>query len=368
LGEHASIGKVNWARNLPSLLARNPLVDPLILALSLFGLSVAWIWARKANRTSSPQFAPPLEALQDFIQPQGPFVGTLVIGVDHCVLGCNDAFCSFFSTNPKDVVGRRITSLFRKSLATRIETPSLLEHALTQGAALSGYSPLELNLVGHGRSEPLRLLHTTAFFKEGGLAGVRVEYFVDITEHSQEATLKTRSLGGDPLTRKAPRKAPAVDQDAIVHIDKLLCPTSITPGAVALLEEGVKEKGLLGQALSSRAGWLGDPTLLAEIRKALRGGGTAQIRRQLKPIGSWVDIFIAPTEEGVSLSLITSREDPSLPSRKARTEKQRDLFASLSPSAPSTPIRKTRSTTMRRKNRPSSRQTEFFFQPPAGPH
>jgi hypothetical protein len=197
---------------------------------------------------------------------------------------------------------------------------------------------------------------------------MRVEYFVDITEHSQEATLKTKPLGDAPLTRLPPRKEPAVDQAAIVHIDKRLCPTSLTPGAVTLLEEGIKEKGLLDQTLSSKAGWLGDPTLLAEIRKALRGGGTAQIRRQLEPAGSWVDIFISPTEEGVSLSLITSREGPSRPSRKARGEKQRDLFASLSPNPPSAPVRKTRSAAMRKKNRPSSRQTEFFFQPPAGPH
>ena len=72
---------------------------------------------------------------------------------------------------------------------------------------------------------------------------------------------------------------------------------------MSLLAAGEEEGPLLGSPLSSSAGWLGDTSLLAEIRKALRGGGTSQVRRQLGPDGGWVDISIAPTSDGVLLAL-----------------------------------------------------------------
>ncbi len=345
-------------------------MDPLILILSLFGLGAGWAWARKANRLSSPEIKRSLESPQDFIQPQGPFVGTLVIGADRCILGCNDAFCGFFSTNPKEVVGRHITSLFRKSLATRIENPDLLEHPLTQGPVLGNYSPLEVCLRVNDRPEPVRLLHTTAFFEEGTLEGIRVEYFVDVTELSQKTPLKVKPLRRAPSAKLPPlREECSVGQAATIHIDQHLCPTSLSSGAVALLEEGVEEKRLLGHPLSSSAGWLGDSTLLAEIRKALRGGGSAQIRRQLELGGPWADIFIAPTAEGVSLTLSPAQKGRLRSSPQDRPERQRDLFASLSPShPPSVPTQKTKRAAVRTENRSSSGQTEFFFQSPAGLH
>jgi hypothetical protein len=346
-------------------------VDPLILAGSLFGLAaVCFYRLRKTDKIAGPETQVPAEGLQDLVQPQGPFVGTLVIGLDLHVLGCNDAFCKFFSISPKEVVGRRITTLFRKSLSARIEEPGQLEANLAQGPVSGNQSPLEVNLSVSHCSEPLRLLHTTALFEGGNLEGIRIEYFVDVTGLGQNKpafTAKT-NLPSRPAMASPIYGVFSAAQVRIVHIDKHLCPTALSPGALALLGEGVAERHLLGHPLSSTAGWLGDPTLVAEIRKTLRGGGTAQVRRQPELGGPWVDVLIAPSVDGVSLTLETRPEVLPHSLQPGRPEKQRDLFSSLSSGRQATPTRKARIVSRRRKPRPSSNQTEFLFQPPSAHH
>jgi hypothetical protein len=346
-------------------------VDPLILAGSLFGLAaVCFYRLRKTDKIAGPETQVPAEGLQDLVQPQGPFVGTLVIGLDLHVLGCNDAFCKFFSISPKEVVGRRITTLFRKSLSARIEEPGQLEANLAQGPVIGNQSPLEVNLSVSHCSEPLRLLHTTALFEGGNLEGIRIEYFVDVTGLGQNKpafTAKT-NLPSRPAMASPIYGVFSAAQVRIVHIDKHLCPTALSPGALALLGEGVAERHLLGHPLSSTAGWLGDPTLVAEIRKTLRGGGTAQVRRQPELGGPWVDVLIAPSVDGVSLTLETRPEVLPHSLQPGRPEKQRDLFSSLSSGRQATPTRKARIVSRRRKPRPSSNQTEFLFQPPSAHH
>ena len=345
-------------------------MDPLILAGSLFGLAaVCFYRLKKSDKVAGPETQVPAGCLQDLIQPQGPFVGTLVIGLDRHVLGCNDAFCKFFSISPQEVVGRRITTLFRKSLSARIEEPGQLEANLAQGPVIGNQSPLEVNLSVSHCSEPLRLLHTTALFEGGNLEGIRIEYFVDVTELSQENTFTAKTI----LPSRPAKVSPiygvfSAAQVRIVHIYKHLCPTALSPGALALLGKGVEERHLLGHPLSPTAGWLGDPTLVAEIRKTLRGGGTAQVRRQPELGGPWVDVLIAPSMEGVSLTLETRPEVPPYSLQPGRPEKQRDLFSSLSSGRQATPTRKARIVSRRRKPRPSSNQTEFLFQPPSAHH
>jgi hypothetical protein len=307
-------------------------VDPLILAGSLFGLAaVCFYRLKKSDKVAGPETQVPAGCLQDLIQPQGPFVGTLVIGLDRHVLGCNDAFCKFFSISPQEVVGRRITTLFRKSLSARIEEPGQLEANLAQGPVIGNQSPLEVNLSVSHCSEPLRLLHTTALFEGGNLEGIRIEYFVDVTELSQENTFTAKTI----LPSRPAKVSPiygvfSAAQVRIVHIDKHLCPT--------------------------------------EIRKTLRGGGTAQVRRQPELGGPWVDVLIAPSMEGVSLTLETRPEVLPYSLQPGRPEKQRDLFSSLSSGRQATPTRKARIVSRRRKPRPSSNQTEFLFQPPSAHH
>lgn|GEM_PF-3016391 len=346
-------------------------MDPLILAGSLFGLAaVCFYRLRKTDKIAGPETQVPAEGLQDLVQPQGPFVGTLVIGLDLHVLGCNDAFCKFFSISPKEVVGRRITTLFRKSLSARIEEPGQLEANLAQGPVSGNQSPLEVNLSVSHCSEPLRLLHTTALFEGGNLEGIRIEYFVDVTGLGQNKpafTAKTNQPSRPAMASPIYGVFSAA-QVRIVHIDKHLCPTALSPGALALLGEGVAERHLLGHPLSSTAGWLGDPTLVAEIRKTLRGGGTAQVRRQPELGGPWVDVLIAPSVDGVSLTLETRPEVLPHSLQPGRPEKQRDLFSSLSSGRQATPTRKARIVSRRRKPRPSSNQTEFLFQPPSAHH
>ena len=345
-------------------------MDPLILAGSLFGLAaVCFYRLRKTDKIAGPETQVPAEGLQDLVQPQGPFVGTLVIGLDLHVLGCNDAFCKFFSISPKEVVGRRITTLFRKSLSARIEEPGQLEANLAQGPVSGNQSPLEVNLSVSHCSEPLRLLHTTALFEGGNLEGIRIEYFVDVTGLSQKNTFTAKTnLPSRPAMASPIYGVFSAAQVRIVHIDKHLCPTALSPGALALLGEGVAERHLLGHPLSSTAGWLGDPTLVAEIRKTLRGGGTAQVRRQPELGGPWVDVLIAPSVDGVSLTLETRPEVLPHSLQPGRPEKQRDLFSSLSSGRQATPTRKARIVSRRRKPRPSSNQTEFLFQPPSAHH
>ena len=351
------------------------LVGPPILALLTLGAFVGWLWLRKPYRLAGPASVEIPDSLPGFVQPSGSSIGTLVVGPDRCVLDCNDAFCSFFDTTQKDMVGRRITTLFRRSLASHVRQPELLENSLLQEPAVAGKGPpLTLTVSAPGRKKPLRLLHATAAFNEGALQGMRVEYFINISEISEQAPgLRVRPLQGDALPARRTQPGDHMNSDdlPVIHVDSSLCLTSLNSSAVSLLAAGEEEGPLLGSPLSSSAGWLGDTSLLAEIRKALRGGGTSQIRRQLGPDGGWVDISIAPTSDGVLLTVQKNigRTAASLP--RGPLQKQGELFAKLSLSSGA----RTRTTKGPGRRGPQARQhrateqTEFFFQPPPNsPH
>ena len=46
-----------------------------------------------------------------------------------------------------------------------------------------------------------------------------------------------------------------------------------------------------------------DRSIVAEVRKAIRGGGPAQLRRQLERDGPWLDVFVSPSTTGVSVTV-----------------------------------------------------------------
>ena len=144
MGEHAFIGTFDQGDNNPCLLGGGLLMGPPILALLALGVFVGWLWLRKPYQPSLPRAIASPESLPGFVQPSGDSIGTLVVGPDRCVLGCNDAFCSFFDTTQKELEGRRITTLFRRSLAGHVHQPELLEHSLLQEPGVSGLSLIHI--------------------------------------------------------------------------------------------------------------------------------------------------------------------------------------------------------------------------------
>ena len=46
-----------------------------------------------------------------------------------------------------------------------------------------------------------------------------------------------------------------------------------------------------------------DRSIVAEVRKAFRGGGPARLRRQLESDGPWFDVHINPSATGVSVTI-----------------------------------------------------------------
>ena len=348
-------------------------MGPPILALLALGVFVGWLWLRKPYQPALPRAIASPESLPGFVQPSGDSIGTLVVGPDRCVLGCNDAFCSFFDTTQKELEGRRITTLFRRSLAGHVHQPELLEHSLLQEPGVSGKgSPLALTVSTAGRKRPLQLLHTTAAFDEGVLQGTRVEYFINISEISEQAPgLRVRPPQGGALPARRTQPGDHMNSDdlPVIRVDSNLCLASLNSSARSLLAEEEEEGPLLGSSLSSCDGWLGDTSLLAEIRKALRGGGISQIRRQLGPDGGWVDISIAPAGDGALLALQKNIARTAASSPSGPLQKQGELFAKLSLSAVARTTKSPgRSAPPTRRQR-TTEQTEFFFQPPpSNPH
>ena len=92
--------------------------------------------------------------------------------------------------------------------------------------------------------------------------------------------------------------------DGFVHLDEDLCFTYLNPTVLQWLEQRGHDGGeLVGKGLVASLRNVGDTSLVAEVRKATRGGGPARLRRQLEPNGPWLDIFINPVENGVSVTL-----------------------------------------------------------------
>ncbi len=92
--------------------------------------------------------------------------------------------------------------------------------------------------------------------------------------------------------------------DGFVHLDDKLRFTFLNPGALQWLEErGVDGNALVGRALDEVMKGIKDRSIVAEVRKAMRGGGPARLRRQLERDGPWLDLYVNPSATGVSVTL-----------------------------------------------------------------
>lgn len=92
--------------------------------------------------------------------------------------------------------------------------------------------------------------------------------------------------------------------EGFVHLDGELRFTFLNPTALRWLDErGVDGNALVGRALQDAMAGLEDRSIVAEVRKAFRGGGPAQLRRQLERDGPWLDLYINPSATGVSVTL-----------------------------------------------------------------
>ena len=92
--------------------------------------------------------------------------------------------------------------------------------------------------------------------------------------------------------------------DGFVHLDDKLRFTFLNPAALQWLDErGVDGNALVGRGLAEAMKGVRDRSIVAEVRKAMRGGGPARLRRQLEPDGPWLDLYINPSATGVSVTL-----------------------------------------------------------------
>jgi PAS domain S-box-containing protein len=125
--------------------------------------------------------------------------------------------------------------------------------------------------------------------------GDRLSLILEATEDRKEVAppvpLPGPSLSPDPL-------------DGFVHLDENLCFTYLNPTVLQWLEERGHDGGaLVGKGLVESLRNTGDASIVAEIRKAARGGGPARLRRQFEQDGPWLDVYINPVDNGVSVTL-----------------------------------------------------------------
>ena len=110
--------------------------------------------------------------------------------------------------------------------------------------------------------------------------------------------------------------------DGFVHLDEDLCFTYLNPTVLRWLEErGRDGAALVGTGLVESLRGVEDTAVIAEVRKAARGGGPAQLRRQFEAGGPWLDVYINPSEDGVSVTLQNK-------ARRYEKEAQRSLLES----------------------------------------
>ena len=92
--------------------------------------------------------------------------------------------------------------------------------------------------------------------------------------------------------------------DGFIHLDEKLRFTFLNPAALQWLgERGVDGNALVGRGLEEAMKGNRDRSIVAEVRKAIRGGGPARLRRQLERDGPWLDLYIKPSATGVSVTL-----------------------------------------------------------------
>jgi len=92
--------------------------------------------------------------------------------------------------------------------------------------------------------------------------------------------------------------------DGFVHLDEKLRFTFLNPTVLQWLDDrGVDGSTLVGRALEDAMKGTNDRSIVAEVRKAVRGGGPQRLRRQLERDGPWLDLFISPSATGVSVTV-----------------------------------------------------------------
>ena len=92
--------------------------------------------------------------------------------------------------------------------------------------------------------------------------------------------------------------------DGFIHLDEKLRFTFLNPAVLQWLDErGVDGNALVGRGLAEAMKGMRDRSIVAEVRKAIRGGGPARLRRQLELDGPWLDLYINPSATGVSVTL-----------------------------------------------------------------
>ena len=92
--------------------------------------------------------------------------------------------------------------------------------------------------------------------------------------------------------------------DGFIHLDEKLRFTFLNPAVLQWLDErGVDGNALVGRGLAEAMKGIRDRSIIAEVRKAIRGGGPARLRRQLEHDGPWLDLYVNPSATGVSVTL-----------------------------------------------------------------
>lgn len=100
--------------------------------------------------------------------------------------------------------------------------------------------------------------------------------------------------------------APAASSkvDGFVHLDEKLRFTFLNTTVLQWLDaRGVDGGDLVGRGLEESTRGVKDKSIVAEVRKAIRGGGPARLRRQLERDGPWFDLFVSPSPTGVSVTV-----------------------------------------------------------------
>ena len=114
----------------------------------------------------------------------------------------------------------------------------------------------------------------------------------------------TASSGAELQAPVAPPAAAASTVDGFIHLDEKLRFTFLNPVALRWLDErGLDGNTLVGRTLEESMKGMRDRSIIAEVRKAIRGGGPARIRRQLESDGPWLDLYVKPSASGVSVTI-----------------------------------------------------------------
>ena len=108
----------------------------------------------------------------------------------------------------------------------------------------------------------------------------------------------------EPQEPAALPPAASSEVDGFIHLDENLRFTFLNPTVLQWLDDrGVDGSALIGRALDESMKGAKDRSIVAETRKAIRGGGPAQLRRQLERDGPWLDVFVSPSATGVSVTV-----------------------------------------------------------------